>query len=77
MVPATMIIAEVKTRRRRRGVKIAASRARGGFFITSSSTGSTPNDWAGGPSIKMSIRSQCKIGEVRLVIWIYKTAFEE
>jgi hypothetical protein len=35
-------------------VKTRAWRGRGGRAMTAGSTGSTPRDWAGGPSIRMS-----------------------
>ena len=38
-------------------VRICALRERGGRVITAGSTGSTPRDCAGGPSIKMSKES--------------------
>jgi hypothetical protein len=47
--------AEVRTRVMRGQVRTGALRFRGGRVMTSRSTGSTPRDWAGGPSIMMSI----------------------
>lgn len=44
----------VITRLRRAGVMARAWRERGGRDMTAGSTGSTPRDWAGGPSIRMS-----------------------
>ena len=41
------------------GVRMRASRWRGGRDITAGSTGSTPRDWAGGPSMRMLIQRIC------------------
>jgi len=49
-----MIIADVETRDISRRVITGASLDRGGLFITAGSTGSTPKDWAGGPSMRIS-----------------------
>ena len=46
--------ADISTRLTKGLVITLASLDRGGRVITSGSTGSTPNDWAGGPSIKIS-----------------------
>lgn len=40
-------------------VSIGASRCLGGRDMTAGSTGSTPNDWAGGPSIRILIHRIC------------------
>jgi len=40
-------------------VNIGASRCRGGRSMTAGSTGSTPSDCAGGPSIKILIHRIC------------------
>ena len=53
-VPSMMIVAEVRTRRMRGRVRTRAFLERGGRDITEGSTGSTPRDWAGGPSIRIS-----------------------
>lgn len=58
------MVAEVRTRRRRARVRTGALRGRGGRDITSGSTGSTPRDWAGGPSIIMSV-----VKSLALVVW--------
>ena len=42
------------TRLRRGGVMARAVLERGGRVMTAGSTGSTPRDWAGGPSMRMS-----------------------
>lgn len=49
-VRMTMMEAENKTRYSSRWVMMGASLRLGGFRITVGSTGSTPNDWLGGPS---------------------------
>ena len=41
------------------GVSINASRCRGGRDMTAGSTGSTPNDCAGGPSMRILIHKIC------------------
>lgn len=46
--------AEMRVRWRSGFVRICALRERGGRVITAGSTGSTPRDCAGGPSIKIS-----------------------
>src|ERR1700710_2803576 len=51
-----IIVAEVRTRVMRGQVRTGALRFRGGRVMTSGSTGSTPRDWAGGPSIMMSVQ---------------------
>ena len=57
-VPSMIMVAEVRTRWMRGRVSTRAFFERGGRDITAGSTGSTPRDWAGGPSIRMSgIRS--------------------
>ena len=38
---------------------MSASRWRGGRDMTAGSTGSTPSDWAGGPSMRMFIQRIC------------------
>jgi hypothetical protein len=60
MVPSMIIEAEVKTRVMRGHVRTGALRFRGGRVMTSGSTGSTPRDWAGGPSIIMSVKICCQ-----------------
>lgn len=47
--------ADCRTRWRRALVRTRAVRERGGRDITAGSTGSTPSDCAGGPSMRMSI----------------------
>ncbi|KAH3670578.1 hypothetical protein OGAPHI_001093 [Ogataea philodendri] len=59
MVPMIMKKAAVSTRLRTATVRIRSDRDLGGLFITSWSTGSTPSDWAGGPSIRMLIHRIC------------------
>lgn len=54
MVPSMMMKAEVRTRWIKGRVRTRAFLARGGQVMTAGSTGSTPRDWAGGPSISMS-----------------------
>ena len=49
-----MILAEVRTRWMRARVRTRAFLDLGGRFIMEGSTGSTPRDWAGGPSMRMS-----------------------
>jgi hypothetical protein len=49
----------VRTRLMTFDVKIKASRWRGGRSMTAGSTGSTPKDWAGGPSIRILIQRIC------------------
>jgi len=44
-------------------VRTRALRARGGRVITAGSTGSTPRDWAGGPSMRMSMKSMLDVLE--------------
>ena len=53
-VPSMMMEAEVRTRVRSGRVRTRADLERGGRVITAGSTGSTPRDWAGGPSMRMS-----------------------
>lgn len=48
--------ADWSTRRIRRGVRTRASRGRGGCDRSAGSTGSTPSDCAGGPSIIISVQ---------------------
>ncbi len=50
-----MIEADVRTRCMTRRVRTRAFLERGGRDIMEGSTGSTPRDWAGGPSIRMSV----------------------
>lgn len=54
-VPSMMIDADVRTRWIRRRVRTRAVLERGGRDIMEGSTGSTPRDWAGGPSMRMSV----------------------
>lgn len=54
-VPSMMMAAEVSTRWINGLVSTRADRERGGRFIMDGSTGSTPRDWAGGPSIRISV----------------------
>ena len=54
MVPTIIMVAEVRTRWIRGRVRTRAFFDRGGRVITAGSTGSTPSDWAGGPSIRIS-----------------------
>jgi hypothetical protein len=49
-----MMVAEVSTRWINGRVRTRADLVRGGRFIIDGSTGSTPRDWAGGPSIRIS-----------------------
>ena len=49
-------------------VRIWALRERGGRVITAGSTGSTPRDCAGGPSIKMSMGRVSNSGSIKLVV---------
>lgn len=49
-----MMEAEVRTRWMRARVRTRAVRERGGRDMMAGSTGSTPRDWAGGPSMRMS-----------------------
>ena len=53
-----MMVADVITRLSKGTVKTRAVLDRGGRFIMAGSTGSTPSDWAGGPSMRMS-GSEC------------------
>ncbi len=50
-----MMEAEVRTRWMSRRVSTRAVLERGGRDIIEGSTGSTPRDWAGGPSMRISI----------------------
>lgn len=50
-----MMLAEVRTRRRSGLVSTLADLGRGGRFMMRGSTGSTPRDCAGGPSMRMSV----------------------
>lgn len=54
-VPSMMIEAEVKTRCITRRVRTRAVLERGGRDMIEGSTGSTPRDCAGGPSMRMSV----------------------
>lgn len=54
IVPIITIDADVRTRLIRAFVNTGAFRLRGGRLITSGSTGSTPRDCAGGPSMIIS-----------------------
>ena len=49
----------VRTRFRTLEVRIFASRFRGGLVMTAGSTGSTPRDCAGGPSMRILIHRIC------------------
>ena len=53
-VPSMIMLAEVRTRWIRARVRTRAPRGRGGRDMTAGSTGSTPRDCAGGPSIRIS-----------------------
>lgn len=57
MVPSMMMEAEVRTRWMRARVRTRAVRERGGRDIIAGSTGSTPRDWAGGPSMRISVEA--------------------
>lgn len=48
------MVAEVSTRRMSGRVRTRAVRERGGRVMTAGSTGSTPRDCAGGPSMRIS-----------------------
>jgi hypothetical protein len=63
MVPNIIMEAEVRTRVMRGQVRTGALRFRGGRVITSGSTGSTPRDCAGGPSMMMSVDGQIGNGK--------------
>lgn len=54
MVPSMMMEAEVRTRWMRARVRTRAVRERGGRDMMAGSTGSTPRDCAGGPSMRIS-----------------------
>ena len=59
------MVAEVRTRWIKGRVRTRAFLERGGRVMTAGSTGSTPRDWAGGPSIRMSatgIKNQPVVG---------------
>mmetsp|Transcript_11108 Transcript_11108/g.34197 ORF Transcript_11108/g.34197 Transcript_11108/m.34197 type:complete len:207 (-) Transcript_11108:945-1565(-) len=58
-VPAVTSTAELRTRRAILSVMTGSDRFRGGWPLTDSSQGSTPKDWAGGPSMMMLIQSTC------------------
>ena len=53
-----IMVADVRTRCMRARVRTRALFARGGRAIIEESTGSTPNDCAGGPSIRISIEGR-------------------
>src|SRR3569833_2382978 len=55
MVPNMMMKADCATRISRLRVSTASLRFRGGRFMTSLSTASTPSDCAGGPSMMISV----------------------
>lgn len=55
MVPHMMMAADVMTRVINGQVRTGALRFRGGRIMTSGSTGSTPRDCAGGPSMMISV----------------------
>lgn len=61
-VPSIMIAAEVRTRCIKARVRTRADLDRGGRFMIEGSTGSTPRDWAGGPSMRISV-AQISIGK--------------
>ena len=54
-----MTDAWVRTRLINLEVRIRSSRCRGGRDMTAGSTGSTPRDWAGGPSMRILIQRIC------------------
>ena len=58
IVPRTIMAADVSTRCITGRVSTRAVRDRGGRVMTAGSTGSTPRDWAGGPSIRMSGKTE-------------------
>lgn len=57
--PQMMTLAEKATRYSRRLVKMGAVLGRGGRFIASRSTGSTPSDCEGGPSMMTLMKRIC------------------
>lgn len=59
------MVAEVRTRWIRARVRTRAFFGRGGRDMTAGSTGSTPRDWAGGPSIRISVDCFSVFGEER------------
>lgn len=54
-VPSIISMADVRTRRINGLVRTRACLGRGGRLMMEGSTGSTPRDWAGGPSMRMSV----------------------
>lgn len=54
-VPSMMTVADVRTRWIKARLRTRAVLDRGGRFMMAGSTGSTPRDWAGGPSMRMSV----------------------
>ncbi|OLY78695.1 hypothetical protein AYI68_g7248 [Smittium mucronatum] len=58
-VPTSMINPDIKTLRKTLLLSIGALRGRGGNIMLLWSGGSTPNDWAGGPSIRILIHRIC------------------
>jgi hypothetical protein len=61
-----MMLADWSTRLRSVGVRTRAVLERGGRLIIVGSTGSTPRDWAGGPSMRMSRMWSVDAGRVML-----------
>lgn len=53
-VPSIITVADVSTRWIKARLRTRAVFDRGGRDMTAGSTGSTPRDWAGGPSIRIS-----------------------
>jgi hypothetical protein len=66
-----IMVAEVRTRWRRVRVRTRAFLGRGGRDMMEGSTGSTPRDWAGGPSMRMSE----KMGQYYIIKWEGEIAY--
>lgn len=67
-VPRMIITADWSTRRMSRGVRTRASRGRGGWERRAGSTGSTPRDCAGGPSIIISAMRRWSVMMIMMML---------